>query len=274
MNKYMKTICITGALTSTIASTNVSALNCDVYASEAVGHQQLNESLKCGFTGDRWHTNSGGHHLWCTFTNDRQRQAHHDYRIQKISECKLVVLPGKVQVVPAPKTSGPVAKGIDGAWCNDWAYNQADLAKHYENQGCKLAGDQSQNAHYNFCMTSPRNSINAKPGALMQEGNACLNGKSSAVSPNPPSAANPPSSSNSADALYNHCVAYTQEAWAVTSNALDICRNALSVPTSEAGIHNECMEITFKNTDLANIQGFTAGRMGLLRNLMNICDRK
>lgn len=274
MNKHMKTACIAAALASTIASSNAYAMSCDLYASEAVRHQQLNENLKCGYTGDRWHGNSSGHQIWCTFANDRQRQAHHNHRQQKISECKLVIVPGKVQVVPAPQSNGPVAKGISGAWCNDWAHDQADLAKHYESQGCTLAGDQSQTVHYNFCMTSTRDKINAKPAALMQEGNACLSAKQSAVSPNPPSGAKPPSSSNAADDLYNHCVVYTQEAWAVTSQALNMCRNALSVPISEAGIHNECMEITFKNPDLANIQGFTAGRMGLLRNIVNVCDRK
>lgn len=286
MQKHLKATCTLGILLASTASSY--GMNCDLYASEAARHQQLNESLQCGYTGDRWHNNSASHHIWCTFTNDRQRQAHHNYRVQKVDECKLVVVPGKVQVVPAPQdnksgTTGgasssqsnkPVAKGISALWCNNWAHNQADLAIHYADKGCYLSGDQSQNAHYNFCMTSTRDRINAKPAASSNEGNACLLAKQSAVSPNPPSGVNPPSSANTGNNLNDHCAAYTQEAWAVTSHALNICRNALSVPTTEAGIQNECTHIASQSQDLANIQGFIAGRMGLLRNIVNVCDRK
>lgn len=280
---------IAAALATTIVnSTDAVALSCDVYASEAVRHHQLNLSLNCGYSGDRWHSNSGSHLIWCTFAGDRQRQSHQNYRTQKISECKLVVVPGQPQVVPAPKANnsgnngnsssgqqnGPVAKGVNGLWCNNWAYEQEDLARHYENNGCKLAGDQSQSAHYNFCMTSSRDKISAKPVALMQEGNSCLANSQSAVSPNPPSVANSPSASNIAEALRNHCAAFTQEAWAVTSNAISVCSNAFSVPTSKAGIQSECLKNASEDPDLGRLRGFISGRMDVLRNLVNICDHK
>ncbi len=114
----------------TFGATEARAMNCDRYAANAVQHQRTNLARRCGFRGQRWHTNFGGHKTWCVFTNGRVRQREHRHRVSKLASCKLTVIPPKPQPVPAPKPQGAVGTLLPhAAFCQNYASRSTEIAR-------------------------------------------------------------------------------------------------------------------------------------------------
>ncbi|MCP4936268.1 MAG: hypothetical protein GY927_19210 [bacterium] len=260
-------------------------LNCEDYAREAVKQAEHNYSLKCGYKGDRWHYNKASHKVWCAFNTPKVRSAHYNYRKRKIEECKIKVVPGKIKIVPNPKQKGSNKKPNQGTrsknhglWCNNWAYDQVAVEKYYADRGCQIAGTQTRQAHYKYCYASSKRRAEQRTKLARQRGNTCIVRKKKALRSKPGRSksgsrqSNQGSTQKPSGAVADICASYTREAYATTREALRVCKNRLSVPTSKAAIRNECLHASKPGINL--LKQFKRARLGLLSNLVNTCERK
>ncbi|MFV0297913.1 MAG: hypothetical protein ACK5JT_17540 [Hyphomicrobiaceae bacterium] len=64
--KNLSLACVaTLPLSVVVAATAHAQANCDWYAKTAVRQQQINETRKCGYTGQSWHKDLARHRAWC-----------------------------------------------------------------------------------------------------------------------------------------------------------------------------------------------------------------
>jgi hypothetical protein len=62
--------------------------NCDLYGKLALGQQQQNEELKCGFTGPAWSPDLKAHKDWCASVGPDQWKVELQSRQQQLDACK------------------------------------------------------------------------------------------------------------------------------------------------------------------------------------------
>ncbi len=81
------------------------AINCKNYARQATNQQRENIRRKCGFTGPRWHMNTGNHALWCTFANNKHRLRELRVRRNMLKNRCLTIInePQKIKIIPEPR---------------------------------------------------------------------------------------------------------------------------------------------------------------------------
>lgn len=61
--------------------------NCQWYASTALRQQQENEKLKCGFSGESWHSDLKAHLAWCQGVAPNHWKAQAQARDQELARC-------------------------------------------------------------------------------------------------------------------------------------------------------------------------------------------
>lgn len=61
--------------------------NCQWYASTALRQQQQNEKLKCGFSGNAWHSDLKAHLTWCAGVSPDLWKAQAQQRDKEIAAC-------------------------------------------------------------------------------------------------------------------------------------------------------------------------------------------
>lgn len=106
---------------------------CQVYAESAVSQHMENQSLGCGYTGNRWSADYQGHYNWCKGGGaaDAERQA----RERQLNACK-------------------ERKGLVPSACDDYA--RSAVSQNQENQrlGCGYTGGRwtdDYQGHFNWC---------------------------------------------------------------------------------------------------------------------------
>ena len=79
---------VTSIALSASASRVFAQANCDLYGKLALGQQQQNEDLKCGFTGPAWSPDLKAHKDWCASVGPDEWKAELQNRQQQLDACK------------------------------------------------------------------------------------------------------------------------------------------------------------------------------------------
>jgi hypothetical protein len=122
---------------------------CQTYASQATSQQTINQTRACGFAGDRWSDNWGGHFNWCLGASDEQLQAENGARESELNRC--------------------------GA-CWRYAAEATDLQQRNVNSQCGYAGDPwsfDTGNHFRWCLSADQASIDRETGFRRAEIGKC-----------------------------------------------------------------------------------------------------
>lgn len=70
------------------AQLRVRSMNCLRYAEKAVAQYHEMRALGCGFTGNRWSAESGGHNSWCSGVSKVDRDGETETRHRMLARCR------------------------------------------------------------------------------------------------------------------------------------------------------------------------------------------
>jgi hypothetical protein len=79
---------VTSVTLSAAAPGAIAQANCDLYGKLALGQQQQNEELKCGFTGSAWSPDLKTHKDWCASVSPDRWKVELQNRQQQLDACK------------------------------------------------------------------------------------------------------------------------------------------------------------------------------------------
>ena len=71
-----------------ITAQPANAQDCKWYGTTSMKQQQINEKKKCGFSGDKWHSDFGKHLAWCGSVSADEWKAAAKDRKGMLKSCK------------------------------------------------------------------------------------------------------------------------------------------------------------------------------------------